>query len=122
MQLSRETNSALYQIQGYAEGSITINGKLYTESLLITNNQLLCPWGPSSVASLTTQHFQALLGYEPELVLLGTGKTLTFPPKEVFQALTQAYIGVEVMDTSAACRTYTLLASEGRGVVAALLL
>lgn len=121
MQLSQETSTALYQIQRYESGHITINNHVYSDSLLLMPNQLLAPWGPPSMALLTPEHFEALLKYEPELVILGTGKKLLFPPSDLFQMLTKAQIGVEIMDTSAACRTYTLLASEGRHVLAILL-
>jgi uncharacterized protein len=121
MQLSRETSDALYQIQAYEEGVIIINGEKYASSLLLMPNTLIAPWGPEDITGLKAEHFESLLVYQPELVLLGTGKTLSFPSPVLFQALTQKQVGVEVMDTKAACRTYTLLASEGRQVVAVLL-
>lgn len=122
MQLSRETNLSPYQIQTYQESSVIINGKSYTESLLLTHDQLICPWGPPTIELLTPQHFQALLTFKPELVILGTGKTLCFPSPHLWQSLIEARIGVEVMHTGAACRTYTLLSSEGRNVIAILLI
>ena len=63
-----------------------------------------------------------LVGHKPEVVLLGTGARLRFPPAAVLAPLTRAGIGVEVMDTAAACRTYNILAGDGRRVVAALLM
>lgn len=121
MQLSRETSEALYQIQSYKEGVITINDQEYNCSLLLIPNQLIAPWGPENLSGLKAEHFKCLVPYQPELVLLGTGKTLSFPSSALFESLTAIQVGVEVMDTRAACRTYTLLASEGRQVVALLL-
>jgi uncharacterized protein len=71
---------------------------------------------------LEAAHFEAILEFMPEIVLLGTGGTLRFPHPRLTEALIRAQIGVEVMDTPAACRTYNILASEGRKVAAALLL
>src|SRR5205814_853448 len=123
MQLSRETSQALYQIQAYENGVIMINGEKYSCSLLLMPNRLIAPWGPESIAALKAKHLESLLVYQPELVLLGTGKTLFFPPDSafLFQSLKQTQVGVELMDTQAACRTYTLLAAEGREVLAVLL-
>lgn len=121
MQLSRETSEALYQIQSYEEGVITINDQEYSCSLLLMPNKLIAPWGPENLAELKAEHFTSLVFYQPELILLGTGKTLSFPSSALFQPLTEIQVGVEVMDTKAACRTYTLLASEGRHVVSLLL-
>lgn len=121
MQLSRETSNVTYQIQRYELGCVTINNHEYRDSLLLMPNQLISPWWPPKVALLTVQHFAELLIYQPELVLLGTGDKLVFPPNHLFQILTDARIGVEIMDTGAACRTYTLLASEGREILAVLL-
>ncbi len=59
---------------------------------------------------------------KPEVVLLGTGTRLRFPHPRLTRALTDAGIGVEVMDTPAACRTFNILAAEGRKVLAAVIL
>lgn len=121
MQLTKETIDTPYLIQSYTEQAVIINGQSYTHSLLLTPNQLHSPWGPTSIQQLTDEHIQSLLTYKPELILLGTGKTLHFPPHALLQPLLDAHVGVEVMDTGAACRTYMLLVSEGRAVVALLL-
>ena len=70
---------------------------------------------------LTAEDFSGLLASAPEIVLLGTGPTLRFPHPRLTRALTDARIGLEVMDTPAACRTFNILAAEGRKVLAALL-
>ncbi len=121
MQLSRENSQALYQIQSYEDGIITINEQKYHCSLLLMPDKLIAPWGPEKLNELKAENFESLVAYQPELVLLGTGKILAFPPTALFQSLRDIQIGVEVMDSHAACRTYTLLASEGREVAAVLL-
>ena len=122
MQLSLDKSDAHYQIQAYNHGCVTINGQKYFESILIMPDHLISPWGPTTLESLNESYFIELLKYEPELVLLGTGKNLQFPSSSLFLPLSSKHIGVEVMDTGAACRTYTLLVSEGRKVVAGLLM
>jgi len=73
-------------------------------------------------AALTTQDFEGLVPLAPEVVLLGTGVTIRLPHPRLTRALTDARIGVEVMDTPAACRTFNILAAEGRRVAAAILI
>jgi len=80
------------------------------------------PWGVSSLDALTADHFARLVAWKPELVVFGSGARLRFVPPALLRALIDARIGVETMDTAAACRTYNVLASEHRNVVAALLL
>jgi uncharacterized protein len=70
---------------------------------------------------LTAAHFQAVLALAPELVIFGSGARLCFVAPGLYSGLIDARIGVETMDTAAACRTYNVLAAEGRSVVAALL-
>jgi uncharacterized protein len=71
---------------------------------------------------LSAKHFDALVMRAPEIVLLGSGSRLRFPSPALYAGLSKANIGVEVMDTPAACRTYNILAAEGRRVAAALIL
>jgi uncharacterized protein len=78
-------------------------------------------WTAASFDSLSDSDFAALLNLSPELVLLGTGTRQRFPHPRLTRALTEARIGIEVMNTAAACRTYNILMSEGRRVVAAFL-
>ncbi len=122
MQLSLDKGDATYQIQAYRDGYVLVNGQKYFESIVIMPEHLITSWGPTSLELLTQEDFNVLLAIQPELVLLGTGKQLQFPAKNLYAILTKHKIGVEVMDTAAACRTYTLLATEGRKVAAALLL
>lgn len=75
----------------------------------------------ADVQSLATTDIAGLIALKPELVLLGTGSALRFPHASVMGALAEAGIGMEVMDTQAACRTYNILTEEGRSVAAALI-
>ncbi len=78
-------------------------------------------WPVERHEALTAAHFEAVLALEPEVVVFGSGARLRFAPPALLRALLERRIGVETMDTAAACRTFNVLAGEGRLVVAALL-
>ncbi|MEO7160702.1 MAG: Mth938-like domain-containing protein [Polaromonas sp.] len=79
-------------------------------------------WNCTRFDQLTTEHFALLANLKPELVIFGSGKRLQFPPPAFLRGLMAQRIGLETMDTLAACRTYNILAGEGRHVIAALLI
>ena len=79
-------------------------------------------WDAIGFEQLQAHHFESLLSYQPEVVIFGSGASLRFPQPALLKALIEKRIGLETMDTAAACRTYNVLASEGRSVLAALLL
>ena len=106
----------------YDEGYVMINRTRHHSSLFMLPDEPVESWPPTSMESLTEAHFEVIFSHKPELILLGTGATLRFPAREVRQALAHLPIGVEVMDTFAACRTYNILAGEGRRVAVALIL
>ena len=109
-------------IRAYTPGSVTINTDTYQSSLIVTPSTLVPDWGPDVIASLERSHVDAILSLQPELILIGSGDALVFPPTEKLRAIIEAGIGYEIMDTGAACRTYNILMAEGRGVVAALII
>jgi len=111
-----------YIIQSYTEDSFTINNECITSNIIISANKLIQNWPPRSIADLAMQHLDAIITLEPEIVLLGTGNSLIFPDQAIISTITSKHIGVETMDTGAACRCFNLLQSDGRNVVAALLL
>lgn len=92
-----------------------------TRSLVVTPQTVL-DWPPETFADLDARHMEPVLELGPEIVVLGTGEQQRFPSKDVLAAATNIGIGVEVMDTAAACRTYNVLVGEGRAVAAALLM
>ncbi len=119
MKFSRElpVPTAIRQVS--AEG-IRIGADLYGTTLALTVESVTEAWTVKSVAALDASDFEALLADEPELVLLGTGASTTFPPRELTFNFARRGIGLEVMDTAAAARTFNVLAGEGRRVVAVL--
>jgi len=109
-------------ISGYGPGWIAINGEKRTSSVVVSAAGARLDWDCTDFASLTAAHFTQLLDLDPELVIFGSGNRIQFPQPQWLEALYAQRIGLETMDTQAACRTYNFLAGEGRRVVAALLL
>ncbi len=95
---------------------------IFRKSVSIRTNGSITPWHPQDVASFSPEHFIPFSEENPEIVLLGTGQHLRFPPQDCLTVLQQQNIGYEVMDTAAACRTFNVLAAEGRDVILAVLM
>jgi uncharacterized protein len=111
-----------YTFTAYGDDYIDVNGKRYQTNVALLPGQMLPEWTTASFETLTEADFARLAELAPEILLIGTGKSLHFPPPALMQPLMAARIGYEVMDTHAACRTYNILAAEGRKVAAAILL
>lgn len=107
-------------ITGYGPGWIAINGEKVLSSIIIGANGHT-PWNCSRFEDLQAPHFDQLVQLQPELVIFGSGERVRFPHPSWLNALYARRIGVETMDTQAACRTYNFLSAEGRKVVAAML-
>lgn len=122
MHFAQDTNTGSYAIRGYGPGEIRINEDVYRESLIISATRLSTDWPPETMAELQLEHIDTLLGMEPEILVLGTGASLRFPEAAIMHRVQAAGVGLEVMDTAAACRTFAVLASEDRNVVAALMM
>jgi uncharacterized protein len=122
MKFAQDSQEDGYVITAYDSSSITINGKMFSQSLVVANTQLNENWDIASIELLTPGHIDLVLSFKPELILIGTGSKLTFPAIEVYAGIIERGIGVDFMDTGAACRTYNILMSEGRDVVAGLIL
>ena len=109
-------------ITGHGPGWIGLDGEKISHSIIIGSRGERLDWALTRFADLGPAHFASLAELAPELVLLGSGNVLRFPHPAWLAGLSARRIGVETMDTPAACRTYNILAGEGRHVVAALLL
>lgn len=119
MKFEREQASGQNTFTGYGEGFVEVNRARHARSLVVGPDRLVTDWPAASIEELSADHVAAILELRPEIVLLGTGPALTFPDRALLAPLHQAGIGVEVMDTQAACRTYNILLAEGRNVIAA---
>ncbi len=109
-------------IQRHDPGRVWVNGALHEGSVLVPWRDAVQPWPAVQLQDLTPAHFEQVLALKPELVIFGSGLKLRFVSPVLNRVLIEHGIGMETMDTAAACRTYNVLASEGRSVVAALLL
>jgi uncharacterized protein len=101
---------------------VWVNGQPWRSSLLVPWRGEVQDWALPSFEAFSEAHFEQILQHRPELVILGTGARLRFARPALYRSLMEARIGVETMDLGAACRTYNVLASEGRSVLAALLI
>jgi uncharacterized protein len=109
-------------ITGLGTGWVRIGAQEYRENLVVTPESLVAGWAPEGFEGLAETDLRELLASNPEVVLLGTGGAIRFPRPALARVLVDAQVGLEVMDTAAACRTYNILAAEGRRVAAGLMI
>lgn len=119
MKLQLEQGAGRYVFTGAGPGYVVINDLRHEQPLLVMGDELR-PWSALTFEALTAEHFTELLTWKAEIVLLGTGATLRFPAGALTAPLAAAGVGLEVMDTHAACRTFNVLTAEGRRVLAAI--
>jgi uncharacterized protein len=117
MKLQHTAVENLNQFSGYGDDFVRVNTEQHQGNVLVTASEVHV-WRPLGFDDLTEADFSAVLAYKPEVILLGTGKTIRFPHPRLYSALAAAHIGLDVMDTGALCRTFNILTSENRKVVA----
>jgi uncharacterized protein len=122
MKLHADRPDAAHVIHAMTRQSVSINGTAHTRSVLVPADAPLQAWDVGTVADLTPAHFEQIAAFKPELVIFGSGPTQRFVHPSLMRALIDARIGVETMDTMAACRTYNILVGEGRRALAALII
>jgi uncharacterized protein len=120
--LNLDDNTAKYSIQAFKPGTFQINEQLYHRSIIISAEQLIDNWQPQHIDELTAEHLSLVIPLKPTILLIGTGRGLQFPPIEIYGELINKGMGVEIMGTAAACRTFNVLTAEQRNVVAALII
>lgn len=121
MKLHADPRSDLNTVTAYGPGFIEINAVRHTGHVLIAPKAPIAAWGVVRFDALAATDLEALLAHQPEVVLLGTGARQRLLHPRLGAALMNARVGLEVMSTPAACRTYNILMAEGRHVLAALL-
>ena len=109
-------------ISGYGPGWVGVNGEKITTSVIVASTGERIAWNASRFDDLGAEHFAELAKLGPEVAIFGSGDRIRFPRPVWLGSLIEAGIGLETMDTAAACRTYNILAQEGRKVAVALLL
>ena len=107
---------------GYGPGYVDVNNERHDTNVVVFPDRVVVNWAAGGFDGLAREDFSLLLEWQPEIVLLGTGGAIRFPHPLLSADLTAARIGFDVMDVQAACRTYNVLAAEGRRVAAALIL
>jgi uncharacterized protein len=120
--LDLDSNDAKFQIRAYKPGSIQVNEKILTQSVLITPNRLIEGWAPQTIAELTPAALQKAANLHPDTLLIGTGAMQQLISLEIYSDLINQGIGVEIMSTGAACRTFNVLSAENRNIAAALII
>jgi uncharacterized protein len=121
LKFTRDMSGSL-TIQRVSASSITVNGEPYAQSIALTTKEIIEDWQAKPIDELADSDFERLFETAPEIVLLGTGPSNVFPPRELMFAFARRGIGLECMDTAAAARTFNVLATEGRQVAAVLYL
>ena len=122
MQLNHERPDYAFALRSADGRSARVNDRVLTASFILTPSQLIEDWPVRAGQPLVANDLAPLLALDPELVVLGTGEKQLFPPAAVMAACLTHGIGLEVMTNAAAARTYSVLAAEGRRVVAGFLL
>lgn len=121
MKLHPSTTQQYQTVTGYFAGGVEINAQPYDYNLYVLPEVAPRAWTVASFDALTAEHFEQLAADQPDVVILGTGERQRFVHPRLTTALTSLRIGVECMDTNAACRTYNILMGEGRKVTLALI-
>lgn len=121
MEFNLEIPGNHFFIRSIGEQGIRINDDYYTSPLIVATRRIIPEWPVNSVDDIDEAALEAIFELDPEVVLLGTGQHQVFLPPVTQMHFYRRGTGFEVMTTDAACRTFNVLASEGRQVVAALL-
>lgn len=119
MKFTREETS-LIAVRGVSEDGFRVGGEWLTGTIALTGDTVFTDWQDKPLAELTESDFEALLESDPEVVIVGTGGAQQFAPRELTFAFARRGLGLEVMDSRAAARTFNVLVGEGRRVAALL--
>lgn len=119
LKFTRELSETL-TIQSVGPEGIRINERLWSQTVALTPEEIIEPWHLLALADLSVEHFSELFLRSPELIIVGTGAKSEFAPRELMFAFARRGVGLEVMDTAAAARTFNVLAGEGRRIAAVL--
>jgi uncharacterized protein len=118
MKLLLDTNTSILTIRSYEAGAVQVGERILRSPFIITPQQLIAEWSPGPPASLDEAALAPLLALKIKVLLLGTGASVVRPPFALRHSLEQRGIALDTMDLGAACRTYNVLATEGRQVAA----
>ena len=122
MELQLENDPSGYRVGSFVNNTVAIGEVRYTTSFIVTPEKVVRDWPPQHPGRLTIDDLGAILALEPELILVGTGNALRFPDSVILKGVIRVGIGIDFMDSRAACRTYNILAAEGRHVAAGIII
>jgi uncharacterized protein len=122
MKLQPDRIEGVNAVSGLIPGAISINGAVHRRSIVVPWQGEVVEWNVERFDDLTAEHFGVIAALSPELVIFGSGDRIRFPSPALLRPLIDRRIGIETMDTAAACRTYNVLVSEGRRAVVGLLM
>jgi uncharacterized protein len=122
MKFQPDTATGVNAISRHEPGRVWVGAAAFSDSVIVPWEGSVLPWSVPDFEALTAEHFERIAVLGPEVVIFGSGRRLRFAHPSLLRPLMERRIGIETMDTAAACRTYNVLFSERRSVVAALLL
>jgi uncharacterized protein len=120
MKLTLETGAQVNLIRAYSATEVRVGEVRLQSSCIVTPDTVIADWEPRNLEELSIAHLERVFALQPEVVLLGTGRTQRFAPAPIRAAFAARRVGLEAMDLGAACRTFNVLVQEDRKVVAAL--
>lgn len=121
MELVRDDPAGKVYVRAVDDNGIKIGQDIYQSSLVLSPESVHTDWNPETYSDISEESLEFLLKLEPELVIIGTGKKQHFPDPALLMKFYSAGIGIEFMNTQAACRTFNILVMEERKVVAGLI-
>jgi len=122
MKLHLAQNAGILVFSSHGPGYVSVNGTRYEGSVLLCGREVVTDWAPDGFDGLSASQFECLANMDAEIVLFGSGERQRFPRPELLKPLIAKGLGLEVMDTKAACRTYNILVAEGRKVACGILI
>jgi uncharacterized protein len=122
MSLLEHRDEGIHTVRWVRTDAIGVDGRELGASFLLAPDRIEPSWSPTRLDEIDEAAIQAVLALQPAVILLGTGAVQQLPSAALLARFLAQGIGLEAMDNAAAARTFNLLASEGRRVVAAFLL
>ncbi len=122
MQLHLDRVHGINFISAVGPGEVRIGDRIFQDSIIVSAHEIVPDWTVTTIDEIDERSIAPILAMEPEIILLGTGDSVRFPDRRLMAGILARRIGLEVMDTAAACRTFNILVGEDRQVVAALLM
>ena len=121
MDITQDFAEAKFIITGYKPGCVLINHEPHQQSFIIRPESLEALWEVTNISQLNETNLASVLNHPPEIMIIGTGETLVLPDPEIIALFAQHHVGLETMNTNAACRTYCILIAEGRKACAGII-